>query len=104
MLAGEWIGFISGAGGKAYRESGHIAIDAQNAAIAALYPNHYYDLFKALVALGAPTGPYPDAVAYAQGWFPDALRTGDTLQLTSTGYLEAAKLIAAFIRLKGWDL
>lgn len=104
VLAGEWIGFISGAGGTAYGESGRIVIDAQNADIAAAYPNYYFDLFNALVALGAPTGPYPDAVAYAKGWIPDAIRTGDTLHLTSAGYLEAAELIASFIRSKGWDL
>ncbi|WP_036289517.1 hypothetical protein [Methylosinus sp. PW1] len=102
VIVGDWIGFI--AGSTEYSNPGRIAIDAKNAAIAAAHPNYYLDLFNLLVALGAPSGPYPDATAYAKGWVPDALRTGDTLHLNATGYIEAAKIVSAFIRAKTWDL
>jgi len=86
-------------------QSGWTTITQLNADLAALYPNNYLDVRSKLVALGAPTGPFPDATNYARDVPPAGVRA-DNIHLTTTavtgGYARLAQWVADFLNAKGW--
>ncbi|OWV67950.1 hypothetical protein ATY76_13580 [Rhizobium sp. R339] len=87
--------------------AGYNAKMANNAAVAAAFPNNFLDVRSMLVALSAPGQPFADAAAYAGDYVCDALRFDngssiDSLHLGANGVALMAGYIGDRLIADGW--
>ncbi|TBA38412.1 SGNH/GDSL hydrolase family protein [Rhizobium ruizarguesonis] len=87
--------------------AGYINKMANNAAVAAAFPNNWLDIRSMLIALQAPGQPYQDGTAYAGDYLSANLRyfngtSTDALHPNATCVALYANMIADWIEAHGW--
>ncbi|MBY5821499.1 SGNH/GDSL hydrolase family protein [Rhizobium leguminosarum] len=81
--------------------AGYINKMANNAAVAAAFPDNWLDIRSMIIALQAPGQPYQDGTAYADDVISAALRA-DGLHLNALGVSLYAGFIGDWIIAEGW--